>query len=350
MPTQPKWKIVEYNPSEIIKAGKTIRDEQTTEDQLKNAIAVIDNWRAAHAFPMHVIYMHLRRMAEKRKGVVVAERLKRLESIIDKLRREQSMSLWTMQDLGGCRVIANTVEEVYEFAQAYKNSRKRHIFKKEKDYIATPRTSGYRSFHAVYQYHSDKSTDYNRNMLVEIQFRTRLQHLWATAVETMGIFTKQAIKSGQGTEDVKRFFILVSSLFALRENQPVVPNTSSNINDLIAEIKMLEKKNHYLDFLRGIQVVTSHDSKSDRQTGYYILHLNYVTRRLRVFVYNPGEIEKANAKYNEIEHSKNDEQTDTVLVRVSSFANLRSAYPNYFADIGNFIDILSDCLGNKKKM
>ena len=45
----------------------------------------------------------------------------------------------------------------------------------------------------VYQYKSDRIETYNRNMLIEIQFRTHLQHIWATAVETMGLFDRCTI-------------------------------------------------------------------------------------------------------------------------------------------------------------
>ena len=194
---QPKWKVVEYSRSKIIKSGKIIKDPNALPEQIEDATKVVDNWRAAHAYPLHVIYMHLRRMAAPYSNIIVAERLKRLDSIVNKLRREPTMSLWMMQDLGGCRFIVPTLEEVYWFSEQYENSRKRHLFKEKYDYIKSPKRSGYRSLHVVYEYHSDKIDTYNKNMLIEIQFRTHLQHLWATAVETMGLFTKQAIKSGQ---------------------------------------------------------------------------------------------------------------------------------------------------------
>ena len=54
-------------------------------------------------------------MASGGKDIVVAERLKRLDSIIKKLEREPTMSLWTMQDLGGCRFIVPSVNEVYKY-------------------------------------------------------------------------------------------------------------------------------------------------------------------------------------------------------------------------------------------
>ena len=54
-------------------------------------------------------------------------------------------------------------------------------------------------------------------MLIEVQFRTKLQHTWATAVEMMGIYTKSNLKSSQGNKDILRFFLLVSSIFAMIE-------------------------------------------------------------------------------------------------------------------------------------
>lgn len=76
-------------------------------------------------------------------------------------------------------------------------------------------------------------------MLIEIQFRTHLQHLWATAVETMGIFTKQLLKSGTGDAEVMRFFVLISALFALEENTPPIPETSGTQDDILKELQQL---------------------------------------------------------------------------------------------------------------
>lgn len=344
---QPKWKTVEYSRSQIIKAGKTIRNHHATEEETETAVRIIDNWRAAHAFPLHVIYMHLRRMGKQSpKDVIVAERLKRLESITNKLKREPNMNLWTMQDLGGCRVIVPSVKDVYEFANNYEKSRKRHVKKEEYDYIKNPKPSGYRSLHIVYKYQSDHVDTYNKNMLVEIQFRTHIQHVWATAVETMGLFSKEAIKSGQGSEDVKRFFVLAATLLAMQEKQPLPPNVVDDEKEIISEIEMLDADNHFLDFLSGIRVAVDNQIKKGQQnkSGYCILILNYNTRRLSIKTFNNSQIEEANAIYTSIEKTRAENKIDAVLVRVSSFKELRSAYPNYFSDIGEFVEIIKSYL------
>ena len=342
---KPKWKTIEYSRTRIIKSGKTVKDPMATQYQIQEAIEVIDSWRASHAYPLHVIYMHLRRMAAISSDIVVAERLKRLDSIISKLNREPSMSLWMMQDLGGCRFIVSTVEDVYKYARIYEDSRKRHTLKHKYDYILQPKPSGYRSLHVVYEYHSDKVNTYNKNMLIEIQFRTHLEHLWATAVETMGLFTRQIIKSGQGSEDVKRFFVLISSLFAIRENCSVIPGTIADVSQLVSELEEINSRCNFIEILSAIRVaVEKQDIKKVDQQGYYILLLNYTTKMLRIKYYKPGQMDEANAIYSQIEHTRAESKIDAVLVRVSSFKALKSAYPNYFSDIGEFVSLVKSYL------
>lgn len=346
MVNQPKWKVVEHSRSQIIKAGKIIKKVDSTEDEIANAIQVIDNWRAAHAFPMHIIYMHLRRLAESKPDIIVAERLKRLDSIVGKLKREPTMSLWSMQDLGGCRFIVPSVDDVYEYADRYEKSRKRHIFRLEHDYIKNPKSSGYRGLHRVYEYHSDSVETYNKNMLIEIQFRTHLQHLWATAVETMGLFTKEAIKAGQGDNDVKRFFLLASALFAMRENKPYPPGVMDDIDEIISELEEINSRKNYLDFLSGIRVAVNYQANNinKKKASYYILILNYNTRRLSVKTFMTSQFDEANNIYNSIESECAKTKIDTVLVNVTSFKALKSAYPNYFSDIGEFVNIIKSYL------
>ncbi len=342
---QPRWKKVEYSRNQIIKAGKTIKKECSATEE-ENALKIIDNWRVAHAFPLQVIYMHLKKMANSNNNIIVAQRLKRLDSIVNKLKREPSMSLWAIQDLGGCRFIVPSIDEVYYYSEKYKNSRIRHIFTKEYDYIKNPKTSGYRSLHVVYEYHSDQNDDYNKNMLIEIQFRTHLQHLWATAVETMGLFTNESLKAGKGSEDTKRFFALVSSLFAIRENMPTVPNTPSDADEILHEIESLNAKNNYLDFLTSIRVMTKmeEDNEAKGKNEYCVLSLNYQTHHLSIKRFKSSEIEQANEYYIGLENLKVNNQTDTVLVRVSSFSALKKAYPNYFSDISEFVAIIKNYL------
>lgn len=333
--TKEKWEKVKYTKSQIEKAGKNISNEDVLEDERKLALEILNNWRASHAYPLQVITSNLR---NRNSNALVVQRLKRLDSITGKLKRFPEMSLYRMQDLGGCRVIVDTIEDVYNILNSFKKSRIRHILKRENDYIKHPKKSGYRSYHMVYQFHSDKIETYNKNMLIEIQFRTKLQHTWATAVEMMGIYTRSALKASDGSEEVLRFFALVSSVFALLEKTEIVPDTTDSYDVLIDEIKSIDEKNNIVSRLSALSVAIDH-IKEKRKSGYYILILNYQTKRLRISPFQLSEIEMATNIYNKIEGNAG-KDIDAVLVSANSFDSLRAAYPNYFSDIGEFVEMM----------
>ncbi len=346
--SQPRWKEPEYTKRQINDAGNIVRNPNASALEIQNARVIIDNWRASHAYPLHVFYMNLRGKAGTRSDIIVAERLKRMESIIDKLQREPGMELYRMQDLGGCRMVLPTLGEVYAYSNRFQNSQIRHEARTPKDYIQNPKASGYRSLHLIYRFRTDTPGKeiYNQYpMLVELQFRTHLQHIWATAVESIGLFTNQALKAGKGDEAFKRFFVLVSSLFALRENCPIVPGTIQDEQKLVSEIKQINDQHHILDMLAAIRVVVERevDSIPDKK-GYYILQLNYRTRILHRLFFKPSEIEEASMAYDELESKRGDDPIDIVLVRASSFSVVKDAYPNYFLDIGEFINLIEEYL------
>lgn len=347
-----KWEIPKYSGNQINKAGKIIADPFSTIEEREDALVILNNWRAAHAYPLQVICSNLRK---KNPNAIVVQRLKRLESITGKIQRFPEMQLYKMQDLGGCRVIVDTIEQVYESVDKYKSSRIRHILKREYDYIANPKKSGYRSYHMVYQFHSETKDTYNKNMFIEIQFRTKLQHMWATAVEMMGIYTKSNLKSSQGDYDILRFFTLVSSLFAIQEKMPICPNTSGWADELISEIKYLDNKNNIISTLSGLNVSINYASNKYNQKDknlYYIILLNYDKMRVTVKPFKSSNLETATKLYGKIEQGSN---INVVLVSASSFETLKLAYPNYFADISYFVTKLRrviekyDSIKNKKQ-
>lgn len=345
---QPRWKIPEYTKRQINDAGEIIRKDSISPQDRAMALKVIDNWRSAHAYPLHVFYMNLRRKAGSRTDILVAERLKRLDSIVGKLQREEGMQLYRMQDLGGCRMVLPTLDEVYSFSEMIQNSRVRHELKKTNDYIQNPKKSGYRSLHLVYKFKTDTHGKeiYNQYpMLIELQFRTHLQHIWATALETIGLFTNQALKAGRGSKDILRFFTVTSSLFAIKEGCQVVPGTVDDETELISEIEQINDQHHVLDMLRAIRTVIDHDAtNTPDKRGYYILQLDYEKHTLRRWFFQPSELEKANKLYDYLEEKRGYAPLDIVLVRASSYSTVKAAYPNYFMDIGEFVDIITNYL------
>ena len=104
-----QWEVPKYSKSEINKAGKIIADPASSKEERNNALAILNNWRAAHAYPLQVICSNLRL---RNQNAIVVQRLKRLDSITEKIKRFPTIQLYKMQDLGGCRVIVDTIDQV----------------------------------------------------------------------------------------------------------------------------------------------------------------------------------------------------------------------------------------------
>jgi ppGpp synthetase/RelA/SpoT-type nucleotidyltranferase len=223
----------EYSKSDVNKAGKIlvldiVDDEGNFRDleQWFWAYDVLANWRACHGYPINTFQALLRKRLGDTKNALVAQRLKRAPSVIAKLRRFRSMNLSQMQDIGGLRAVVSSMTRLKTLTDLYRGSKFKHELVSSKDYISNPKRDGYRSIHMVYRYKNGRAPDYN-GLLLELQFRTQLQHAWATAVETMGTFLGQALKSGEGERPWRMFFEIASAAFAVIEGTAKVPGYES---------------------------------------------------------------------------------------------------------------------------
>jgi hypothetical protein len=239
------------------------------------------------------------------------------------------------------------VEAVQAVVDRYVHNRSlRHELVSRSDYIVAPRPTGYRSVHLTYSYVSDRSEVY-RGLRIEMQLRSRLQHAWATAVETVGTFTGEELKSGRGDANWLRFFALASSAIAMREQMPLVPGTPTDSRALVDELRLLNVELAVIERLQSyasaLEVFWSMDPEARKEAPFVIMSLDPVHNRLTL---DPQpDAASAAAAYAVWEQMATDEpQTDVVLVRVDSLDVLRRAYPNYFADTSAFIDALEETL------
>jgi ppGpp synthetase/RelA/SpoT-type nucleotidyltranferase len=107
---------------------------------------------------------------------VTAQRLKRLNSILRKLRRRETIQMSQMQDVGGCRAVVSNLSRLTALRRVYESSPLRHNLARIRDYIHDPEDDGYRSVHLMCRF-SGKGTALPWNKLrIEIQMRTSLQH------------------------------------------------------------------------------------------------------------------------------------------------------------------------------
>jgi hypothetical protein len=72
------WVQRAYSKGEIDRAGGALVHLPKDDPAREHAIAVVDNWRMSHAYPLQVIKMTLKRRALKLdKKALIAQRLKR---------------------------------------------------------------------------------------------------------------------------------------------------------------------------------------------------------------------------------------------------------------------------------
>jgi len=329
----------EHSIEIVNRSGKTLVNYQaSSHEDIEISLSVIDNWRAAHAYPAQSFYVTLKRRACKvHKQSLVAQRIKRLPSIVSKLERESSMKLSQMQDIGGCRAVVQTVSQVRQLESEIENIRWKHIRLKPKDYITHPKESGYRGIHLKYKYvGTGKKSPYS-GLKIELQLRTALQHRWATAVEAADTFTKQSLKSSRGSKDWQRFFALMSSIFALKEKSALVPGTPSSREDLVAEIKDLNS-NHHIATLFSTYAAIFPRVENTKDAAYFLVNLDPIAKTAWIRGFKKEESQKANAAYTAAEKNlAPDSPTQIVLVSVSSVAALKRVYPNYFLDTTAFL-------------
>jgi len=361
-----KWTEVKFSKNQINWAGNIlcnrIEEDKFNLNDAYKALEILDNWRSAHAFPLHIFKNRLKKISRKLdKNSLVVQRLKRAPSVVKKLKREYggkkaTMKLSQMQDLGGCRSILSNISLVKKLSEEYyhidSNNKGyscgiKHEFKQKKDYITFPKSDGYRGIHLIYKYKSDKSDKYS-GLLIEIQIRTELQHYWATAVETVGYFTGQAIKSNEGEEDWKRFFSLMSSVLASFEKCHLVPGTPVDKKDLFKEInslslklKVIEKMETWTKFLQFMERL---DKEKQHKSHFYLLNLDLISGKLTITPFEKNEEERANEEYSKAERNAldKDNNIDVVLVEADTSKDLKKAYPNYFLDTKEFVNILKE--------
>ena len=336
----------EYSRMDVNRAGEILIDINADYDQLEWAYGVINNWRTSHHFPLNTFQRRLRDNAKRiNPDSLIAQRIKRLSSIKLKLLLQPHMKMSQMQDLGGCRAIMKDIQELDQMVEIYKyhSTGIKHTLHKEQDYITYPKDTGYRGVHLIYKYGSDKSTVY-KDMRIEIQIRTLLQHAWATAVETVGTFINMPLKSSLGDAGWLRFFALMGSAMAIAEGKPTVPGTSENIKELRDEVVRLSEKldveTHLATFRHSIKVMSSH--KRLANAYYYLLDLDPDEGRVVIKAYTQNQLKTASNDYMTLEKRITDGKRDAVLVSADSVKSLKLAYPNYYLDTDIFLRQLKE--------
>jgi len=318
-----------YSKKAVNRAGIDLisKDDAVQE----NAKLILDNWRACHVSPLNSFQKSLRKaLINIDDDALVAQRLKRTPSIIDKLERNHGMLLSRMQDIGGIRAVVSNMIELRNLEQFYKGGTRIFTISGSKDYVINPKSSGYRSVHKIF-----KCKD---GFLIELQIRTKIQHAWATAVETMGTFLRHSLKSSEGPDEWLEFFSLASSAFAALESTPRIPQFSDLSDEKTFDLLLKkEKQLNVLNKLSGFRVVAKHITNDSKRGSYHLVTLNLDTKMANIKSYDARRVDLANEEYSRQEAEiKAGRNIQVVLVTSESISALKKAYPSYFLDSQTF--------------
>ena len=328
--------------SKIDRAGDFLKSHEGSDAEVADALQTLSAWRAYHALPLSGFGKTLKERSQKIcEQVNVAQRLKRTPSILLKLSNHKTMRLSAMQDIGGLRSILKNTDDVYKLLDLYKTAAsKKHSLATFDDYIERPKKDGYRSIHLVYK------IEKTPNLFLEIQLRSQLQHIWATGVEVFGTLQNSSFKSGHGDKEWLDFFKLLSSIFALKENKPVLEahrtiekaELYEKTKRAIQELHVVENLSVYTNAYKTI----SKSGPRGRKGGYSLILLNSRENTISLDTYSANQFADAAREYLALETKYlDDKQMNVVLVNTGELKKLEASYPNYFMDTNELIRSIS---------
>ncbi len=174
----------------------------------EDAFGVLWEYRRTFRVPLQRVTVGIRQFVQRESTqVLVAQRLKRAPTIIDKLSRLPKMKVTRMEDIAGCRAVLpggrGEIEGVLRRIE-----KNRWNVGRVRNYIKEPKDTGYRAIHVVVV---------RDGRPVEIQLRTQPQHAWAAHVERAGAMRGEALKDGEGPPDLVEMYRMLAESLALSE-------------------------------------------------------------------------------------------------------------------------------------
>ena len=336
---------MKYSRNKINNSGKALLAGPETGFPYTDANLVVEDWRKLHMIPLEKLVVEVTRELAQA-GVSAAfssHRLKRMTSIIAKLRHNPTMGLGGLQDIGGARFVFEDIPSLMKAQQIIAGANLDHfvIDREPYDYVANPKESGYRSIHFAYKYVSDDA-DYD-GLRVELQLRTRLQHDWAMAVETGELISKSPLKASMGDEHWLEFFKLASAVFARKEGMPVGESfTHYTEQDYCESYARLDQSYKFLDQLQALVSAVKITEKHALKNGYAVILIQFEEKTVQLRHYDADALEEATKYYSEVEKTIKEDNAAVVLVSVSDMKELQDAYPSYFLNAGEFVQSLYD--------
>ncbi|OCH68987.1 RelA/SpoT domain-containing protein [Vibrio splendidus] len=347
-----------YSNNGVKKAGRRLRKK---EGDLKSATATIQQFRAAHEKPLNTIaYLVGRCCRELGIDVKPVTRLKRLDTIIDKLQRKSldgntanATCVTNMNDIGGCRAIfldLMTLEQAISQLQGTVEKVGRVRIKNIDNYITNPKPNdcGYRSLHVIYRYDHASGKSFN----IEAQLRTRLQHLWATTVEIVDILEGTKIKthSHSTNEDKDDLQIKWEELLSIMSRyiadaEGAIELGQDDKDQFSIRLRELNDEINALGRLETFKILSEKVKSCSNNRVSHVLLVIDENALEQIFNAEFDNYSQAISAYNALENATRSEpKINTLLISTSDIGQLSEAYPNYLGDCASFMLLLQEAM------
>ena len=321
----------------VTRAGNNIRANAATTEDLK----VINEWRAAHRSVINSFQANLRARTRDT-DIIVAQRHKRRRTIFDKLHRIPKMQLGRMDDVAGCRLIFSGMESLHKFRRKFHTSRFNHKLKNTRDkydYICRPKESGYRGIHDIYSYDvRSTSGQHLKGLFIELQYRTKCQHAWATANELIGNITESQPKFERGDLRYQEIMRLASEIISRSfENMPSSLPYASN-KQIVEDFVRLDEQLRLMTMFRNLNISTAFFA--NRKNLILIFGQDGEDVNIHTFRYGTDALQAL------FQFEIDDQSSDIVLVRGDNPDDVRESFKNYFSDASDFVSLIDEGIKN----
>lgn len=263
-------------------------------------------------------------------------RLKRIESILSKLKREKTMKLTTMGDIAGCRIIVYREAAIPVTIELLE---KIYNVKKIKDYFFNgSKSDGYKGYHLYVQ-------SRNSNKTFEIQIRTIHSHRWASMVEIIDNIFSKKIKEGEKHYKLNRFLKLLSDkrTLSIEEKKELI-----DIDYKVGLIQNLSKT-----FIKNNTNIRKQWLELSSEKHEYYLFKIVENNDLNVYIEGFNDSKSAESKYF-IESQLDKVNCVIAKIQKPTFKRVCTAYSSYTLNgheyIDDWFDFMLEILKNQNNL
>lgn len=308
--------------SEIDRLGKTIGKSI---DISKDDLNKLQEFRQTFQVPISNVFNYVLKAArEIDNSCIVTYRIKRIDTIVEKLRRfydnpNGRMNLSRMWDIAGCRCILNTTknDKLYMLLKKVQDEYGKEC--KVKDYVVESKESGYRSIHIYVKDHFTQKP-------VEIQIRNMEHHNWATLVEIVDLLYGTKNKEHGAESKLGRFLLLYS-------------NAKDLTNEEFSEMIKIERKFKVFEMMskvltRNYLNIRTQWSKQKNKGNFFVITANKKGSEIVSF----QTFKEAENAYYEKYILNSDSNIVLTHLKEPDFNQISKAYSNYVLAMHAFFD------------